>query len=120
MKLFLNRFGFTILVMVIGFSMMTCSINDVDLGRGTNTTDNRPIFEATILEIRGDIITVEPSEGEDILRSADKIIFSKANLDDINASVRDIVIVKYTGDIRETYPAQITAVEWSIYQKSEA
>jgi hypothetical protein len=76
-------------------------------------------FKATISEINGNFVIVSPLEGEEILRSSDKITFSKANLEEIGSSVGDIVNVKYNGSIKETYPAQVNAISWSIYIKSE-
>jgi hypothetical protein len=69
-------------------------------------------FKATILEINGDTVMVRPLAGEEILRSSDKITFVKP--DEIGASVDDTVIVKYKGHVRETYPAQVDAISWSI------
>ena len=73
-------------------------------------------FNAMILEIIGNSVTVEPVEGESILRNADKIMFVTGHLDKIGASVGDIVKIQYTGTIRESYPAQIDVISWSIYK----
>lgn len=75
-------------------------------------------FNARILELSANDVTVEPLEGEDILRSANEIRFSKNNLDDIGASVGDTVTVTYTGAIRESFPAGITATRWVIVEKA--
>jgi hypothetical protein len=77
-------------------------------------------FQAKILQIDGNTVTVEPLEGEDILRSSDRITFSKSELDDISVSVGDIVNILYIGGVRESYPAQITARSWSFMSKSYA
>jgi hypothetical protein len=72
-------------------------------------------FKATILEIHDNYVVVIPLEGEDILRSSDRISFGKVNLNDINVSVGDVVSVQYKGDVRESYPAQVSAISWSVY-----
>lgn len=71
-------------------------------------------FVATILEINGDSVLVEPVEGEDELRSSDKIEFSASGLDNIGAEVGSVVQVTYTGEMMESYPAQINATGWII------
>lgn len=63
-------------------------------------------FIATVLEVNGDYIVVEPLEGELELRSSDKISFNISDTD-VDIKIGDIVNVKYTGYIMETYPAQI-------------
>jgi hypothetical protein len=79
----------------------------------SDKTGDEHSFMATILDIKGDSVLVEPIEGEDILRSSDKISFSKESLDDISAVVGDVVNIVNTGDIMASYPAQINAVSWT-------
>lgn len=76
-------------------------------------------FTGTILEINGNRVLVEALEGEDIRRSSDKIEFSSGELEDIQAKVGDTVSIVYSGEIMETYPAQITALSWSVVQRAE-
>mgnify|MGYP001283592478 CR=1 FL=1 len=74
-------------------------------------------FVATVLEINDSSLLVEPVEGSDELRSADKISVSTANakiLDsqDNEITIGDIVVgdkveIVYDGVIAESYPAQI-------------
>lgn len=71
-------------------------------------------FNGTILEINGDTVLVAPLEGETELQSADKISFSKKDLEEIEAKVGSLVQVTYTGGIMESYPAQINATSWRI------
>lgn len=71
-------------------------------------------FVATILEIDSTSALVRPAEGEDELRSADKIHLGIADLDDIGAQVGSDVEIYYTGGIMESYPAQINAIKWEI------
>lgn len=74
-------------------------------------------FDGVVMEIHENSVLVAPCEGEDILRSADRISFSAADLSDIEAEVGDTVSVTYSGDVMESYPAQVTAVKWSIKEK---
>lgn len=68
-------------------------------------------FSATVLEINGDSVLVKPSEGEQELKSSDKITFSKKNLQG-NPPVGAAVKITYNGVIMESYPAQIVATKW--------
>lgn len=69
-------------------------------------------FVATVLEINDTSVLVQPIEGEEELRSADQISFGIKNLADIDAKVGSVVQVTYTGNIMESYPAKINAVNW--------
>ena len=71
-------------------------------------------FIATVLEINGDSVLVEPVEGEDELRSSNKIMFSTKGLNDIGAEVGSVIEVTYTGQIMESYPAQISITSWKL------
>ena len=71
-------------------------------------------FVATVLEINGDSVLVQPVEDEDELRSSDEIRFNIAELADIDAEIGSVVQVTYTGAIMESYPAQINATGWKI------
>ena len=70
------------------------------------------IVRATIIEINGDVVLIEPVEGEWELQSADRIWINVEGFDDIGVKIGSIVDVTYDGYIRETYPAQITASKW--------
>jgi len=95
---------------IIIFSiLMSCMSPDRD-----KAGEETYFFKATVLEIKGNLVLVEPLEGESILRSCDRISFGIDHLDKIAASVGNIVTIQYTGSIRETYPAQIDAISWSI------
>ena len=77
-------------------------------------------FQAIIIEIDGDHVLVEPLEGENERNSSDRISFSCAELEDVSASVGSVVKVTYDGMIRETYPAQIDAQQWTRLNKRAA
>lgn len=71
-------------------------------------------FLATVLDINGSSVLVQPLEGEPELKSSDKISFTWMGLGDINAEVGSVVEVTYTGEIMESYPAQIIATGWKL------
>ena len=71
-------------------------------------------FVATVLEINGSSVLVRPVEGEDELRSSDKISFSIKDFENIGAEVGSVVEVTYSGGIMESYPAQINAKSWKL------
>ncbi len=72
-------------------------------------------FTATILEITGNSVLVEPVEDQDESLSSDKISFSRQDLEDIDVRVGDNVEITYDGVIMESYPAQIFAKSWRLY-----
>lgn len=59
-------------------------------------------------------VIIEPLSSEMEAYSASRISFGADNLDYIGAHVGSIVDVTYTGDIMESFPAQIKAVRWQI------
>lgn len=71
-------------------------------------------FVATVIEIRGSSVLVEPVIGEDELQSSDRISVNTASLGDIGAEVGSDVEIYYTGGIMETHPAQINATKWTL------
>lgn len=72
--------------------------------------ENFPSFYGTVIESKQGNIIVEPREGESIRKSADKISISLGKNSDVIYSLGTNVKITYTGDIRETYPAQVTAI----------
>ncbi len=72
-------------------------------------------FLAVIVEYNGNLVVVEPLEGEEERNSCSRISFSVGELEDIEPCVGDTVRVYYTGGIMETYPAQINASSWEHY-----
>lgn len=71
-------------------------------------------FIATVMEINGTSVVVQPIEGEDEGNSSDRIAFSIQGFDNANAEVGSVVQVRYTGGIMESYPAQIHATGWKV------
>jgi len=71
-------------------------------------------FIATILEINGSSVTVQPVENSAILMSSDKVSFGISNLEKIDAEVGSVVKVIYTGSVMESYPAQVNVKSWAL------
>ena len=71
-------------------------------------------FIATVLEINGSTVLVEPVEGELERYSSDKISFGTADLEKIDAVVGSVVQIRYKGGIMEAYPAKINATSWAL------
>lgn len=69
------------------------------------------VFVATVLELKGDFVLVEPVDGEWERMSSDKITFSMPGLEALGVQVGSDVEVHYTGGIMESYPAQVNAVK---------
>ena len=102
-----------LLVFILMLSVLTgCGV--------ANGTGGEYSFKAIILQIDGNTVTVEPLEGEDILRSGDRINFNKSELDDIGATVGTAVNIVYVGGVRESYPGQVTAISWSLLEPPNA
>lgn len=68
-------------------------------------------FVATVIEINGTSVLVEPVQGEE---EQQKIQFDKSQLNPIEVTVGSVVEITYRGMIMETYPAQINATQWVI------
>ena len=71
-------------------------------------------FIATILEINGTSVTVEPVGDSAVLMSADKVSFGMSDLEKIEVEVGSVVKVIYKGDVMESYPAQVHAISWNM------
>jgi hypothetical protein len=76
---------------------------------------NDPFYQAQAASFYGKIINVgdkgiivEPLEGEQIRNSTDKIAIALS--DTSNAKIGGKVFVKYTGEVMESYPAQIKLI----------
>lgn len=71
-------------------------------------------FVASILEINGKSVLVEPVLGEPERLSSDKISFGITDLERIDVEVGSVVQVTYKGGMMESYPAQIKAIAWEL------
>lgn len=75
------------------------------------TSEDKAIFQATILEIQDSYYLVEPVEGSTELNGADQITVPKANINlSQEPEVGDTLEIVYDGVIAESYPAQINTV----------
>lgn len=72
------------------------------------------IVHATVIEMNGSSVLIEPLEGEWERQCADRISISVAGFDDIGAQEGSVVEVMYKGGIMESYPAQIHATGWKL------
>ena len=75
-------------------------------------------FEGVITERSGSSVTVESTGGD--IAEGSLVSFSAANLADNGAQVGDTVSVMFDGNVRESYPLQITASGWDIVPQSAA
>lgn len=71
-------------------------------------------FSAEIIELNDNSVLVEPLEGEEERLSSDRITFGTSELESIRAYIGGKVRVYYTGQIMESYPAQIHAKSWEL------
>ena len=94
-----------LLVMLIG-----CDADNYPNGDGLS-------FRATILEMHDDAVTVQTTEGMGFYHTT-RVFFGTSELEDIGASVGDVVSVVFTGDILQTYPEQVFATSWSIVERN--
>ena len=72
--------------------------------------NNNPVFQATILEVNGDLLLVKPDPQSDAAKSADKIQIPLTTLDaETRAQLKAgaEIIVEYDGTLQETYPAMV-------------
>ena len=72
------------------------------------------VVRATVIEINGTSVLLEPLEGEWERMSGDRISINVADLENIGAEVGSVVEVTYKGTIMETYPAKVNAVRWKM------
>lgn len=88
--------------------------NEEQISSFTGTViDSLGIFEEVgwVTEVPGSIqITIEPDENEEIRKSADKIVTYLKEDDGNSYDPGTKVKVEYTGDVMESYPAQVNCV----------
>ena len=72
------------------------------------------VVRATVIEINGSSVLIEPLEGEWERMSGDRIHINVSEFEDIGAEVGSVVEVTYKGNIMESYPAKINAIGWKI------
>lgn len=72
------------------------------------------VVRATVIEINGSSVLIEPLEGEWERMSGDRIHINVSEFEDIGAGVGSVVEVTYKGNIMESYPAKINAIGWKM------
>lgn len=68
-------------------------------------------FYGKVIEYKQNYIIVEPNEGEEIRKSADKISIGLGEYNDAIYEVGTNVKITYTGYVMESYPAQVDAIK---------
>ena len=77
--------------------------------------DNVPnMFVGEVVLIGDNFVEVEPLENEIERSSTDRITIGTENLEQIGVVPGSYVEVTYTGDIMESYPAQINTTSWKL------
>lgn len=71
--------------------------------------EEQAYFFGKVIESTAQYILVEPNEGEEIRKSADKISIGLGENNDMIYPVGTNLKITYTGEIMESYPAQIKA-----------
>lgn len=72
--------------------------------------NDNPVFQATILEVNGDLLLVKPDTQSDAAKSADKIQIPLTTVDAETRALLKVgteIIVEYDGTLQETYPATV-------------
>ena len=78
---------------------------------GSDLADHYPHFMAKIVEIHDNHLLVEPEEGMEEFKSADKFEIPLADVDNpAELQVDDSILIVYDGKILETYPAKLGEV----------
>lgn len=100
----------TIFLSIISIlSLVACGKNESD--EVQNAEQNSTTFEATILEIQDNYFLLEPVEGSQERRSADRIEVPMKHMDTtLELQVGDIIEIEHNGEILETYPASLSEV----------
>lgn len=71
-------------------------------------------FIATVLEINGSSVIVQPVADSAVLMSSDQVSFGTSDLEKIEVEVGSVVKVTYKGAVMESYPAQVHATSWEL------
>lgn len=79
-----------------------------------NIMQEQAVFFGKVIESNVQYIIVEPNEDEEIRKSADKISINLEENNDVIYPVGVYVKITYTGEVMESYPAQIKATNIEI------
>ncbi len=113
-----RRIKILFLLIFSGLLLLGCANDNGEdpVNGGINGNEEVQIlqFKATVLEIDGNTLLVEPMEGEDILRSGDRVSVNTGSLDPEDVpeiEEGDTLRIFYTGGVMESYPLQLGEVE---------
>ena len=87
------------------------TINVCSYPKDSEIVQELPYFYGTIIESKDNNIIVEPREGENIRKSADKISIGLGEYSDVVYMIGTNVKITYDGTIMESYPAQVKATK---------
>lgn len=82
-----------------------------------SSENDNPVFQATVIEVNGDLLLVEPAPQSDAAKSADRIQVPLTSVDEetrTQLKTGTQIIVKYDGALQETYPAMVNTL-YNIY-----
>lgn len=85
-------------------------ITEMEEDENREEDNDYPTFFARVIEGDSNYILVEPFENEEIRKSADRLYISLGEHNDCLYELGTNIKITYTGFIKETYPAQIDAV----------
>lgn len=83
---------------------------------GDATKEEKLSFIGYIVGLKGDTAIVKPLEEQEINKSSDMISFSTKSIVTQNFMIGQKIKVTYSGDIKETYPAHVDAVNVEIVE----
>ena len=88
------------------------TINNIIFNKMDNIqSEEEQFFYGKIIEATDSYIIVEPNEGDEIRKTADKISIALGKNNDTIYMVGTNLKVTYNGTIMETYPAQVEAIK---------
>ncbi len=82
-----------------------------------SSKNDNPVFQATVIEVNGDLLLVEPAPQSDAAKSADRIQVPLTSVDEetrTQLKTGTQIIVEYDGALQETYPAMVNTL-YNIY-----
>ncbi len=98
---------------------MRADTNPQEMKKKEENDVKQESFYGVVKQSNQNNIIVEPNEGEEIRKSADKISIYLGEDNDALYEVGTNVKVTYTGEVMETYPAQVNAVKIEIKSAEE-
>lgn len=108
------------IILIIGlvFTMNFRELTNKNTHSGSNNNqkalEENPSFFGNVVETNPNYIIVEPDENEEERKSSDKISISLGEYNDAIYPIGTRVKITYTGEIMESYPAQVNAVKIEI------